>query len=67
MQETMARSKEFRIIFISASQHSAPFFARFGAVQKSFLENGWGPGMHRIEMEIALRPSYNAAASNAFV
>lgn len=42
------------IIHISASQHSAPFFTRFGAIQKTLLENGWGPGMHRIEMEIVL-------------
>jgi predicted GNAT family N-acyltransferase len=58
MREAILRAKgncNLRLIHISASQHSAPFFARFGAVQKSVHENGWGPGMHRIEMELPLQ------------
>ena len=39
---------------ISASQHSAPFFAKFGAVESSRQLDGWGLGMHRVEMQILL-------------
>ncbi len=35
---------------IAASQHSAPFFARFGAEEVGSMPDGWGPGMHRIDM-----------------
>jgi len=35
---------------IAASQHSAPFFARFGATETALTPDGWGPGMHRIDM-----------------
>lgn len=38
---------------ISASHKSAPFFARFGARERSLIPDGWGPGMHRVEMELA--------------
>jgi GNAT superfamily N-acetyltransferase len=37
-------------LHISASHKSAPFFARFGAVEISTVTDGWGPGMHRVEM-----------------
>ena len=40
---------------ISASHKSAPFFARFGAVERSTIPDGWGPGMHRVEMELPIR------------
>jgi GNAT superfamily N-acetyltransferase len=40
------------LLRISASHRSAPFFARFGAVQRSRHEHGWGPDMHRVEMHI---------------
>jgi GNAT superfamily N-acetyltransferase len=39
------------VVDIAASHLSAPFFARFGAREQSRTENGWGPGMHRIDME----------------
>lgn len=39
-------------LHISASHMSAPFFARFGAQTLSTVPDGWGPGMHRVEMEI---------------
>ncbi|MGH8160027.1 MAG: GNAT family N-acetyltransferase [Rhodanobacter sp.] len=41
-------------VAIAASHKSAPFFARFGAVAVGTFDDGWGPGMHRIDME--LRP-----------
>jgi GNAT superfamily N-acetyltransferase len=40
------------LLRISASQHSAPFFAKFGAIELSQREHGWGPGMHRVELRI---------------
>lgn len=39
---------------IAASQHSAPFFGRFGAQELGQTKDGWGPGMHRIDMELSL-------------
>lgn len=43
-------------LHISASHRSAPFFARFGAIEDARIIDGWGPGMHRVEMRI-VRPS----------
>jgi GNAT superfamily N-acetyltransferase len=40
-------------LYISASHKSAPFFARFGAIETSRVMDGWGPGMHRVEMRVA--------------
>ncbi len=37
---------------ISASHKSAPFFAKFGAEERATIPDGWGPGMHRVEMEL---------------
>ena len=39
---------------IAASHLSAPFFARFGAVPRLHTQDGWGPGMHRIDMALPL-------------
>lgn len=39
-------------LYISASHKSAPFFSRFGAIEISREPDGWGPGMHRVEMRI---------------
>ena len=41
-------------IDIAASHLSAPFFAKFGAKVISTTDNGWGPGMHRVDMELSL-------------
>jgi GNAT superfamily N-acetyltransferase len=38
---------------ISASHRSAPFFARLGAVEHERVSDGWGPGMHRVEMTLS--------------
>lgn len=43
----------FKII-ISASHKSAPFFAKFGATEMATITDGWGPGMHRVEMQIRI-------------
>lgn len=42
------------LIRIAASHKSAPFFARFGAQATAHAKDGWGPGMDRVDMELAL-------------
>jgi hypothetical protein len=37
---------------IAASQKSAPYFAKFGAKEIGTTPDGWGPGMHRVDMEL---------------
>jgi GNAT superfamily N-acetyltransferase len=49
-----ARTLRLKYIRIAASHKSAAFFARFGAVAIESLDDGWGPGMHRINMELRL-------------
>lgn len=39
-------------LYIGASHMSAPFFAHLGARETRRIEDGWGPGMHRIDMEL---------------
>ncbi|WP_439102406.1 hypothetical protein [Congregibacter sp.] len=34
----------------------APFLAHFDARECQRLEDGWGPGMHRIDMELTIGP-----------
>lgn len=51
---SLGRNSRSPVIGIAASHKSAPFFARFGAEQIDYIEDGWGPGMHRVDMEIAL-------------
>ena len=43
-----------RFLDIAASHRSAAFFARFGARETRRQLDGWGPGMHRVDMELAL-------------
>ena len=43
---------ETPLVRIAASHRSAPFFEKFGAVRTSLTEHGWGPGMHRVDMEL---------------
>lgn len=50
----LGRSSRTSVVKIAASHKSAPFFARFGASATSFIENGWGPGMDRVDMELQL-------------
>jgi GNAT superfamily N-acetyltransferase len=38
------------LLHISASQKSAPFFARFGARAVETIPHGWGPDLDRVEM-----------------
>lgn len=50
----LGRASQSQLIRIAASQKSAPFFARFGAIAKVHAEDGWGPGMDRVDMELLL-------------
>jgi GNAT superfamily N-acetyltransferase len=50
--ERVARDAGVHIVDIAASHRSSPFFARFGAHETGRIENGWGPGMHRVDMEL---------------
>lgn len=47
----VGRGQGLAEIDIAASQKSAPFFARFGAVEIRRTADGWGPGMDRVDME----------------
>lgn len=47
-------SSDVHVLDIAASQKSAPFFARFGAVERSRRADGWGVGLDRVDMELEL-------------
>ena len=42
------------VIDIAASHLSAPFFAKFGAQTQKQTLDGWGRGMHRVDMELLI-------------
>lgn len=50
----LAYDREASVIDIAASHLSAPFFEKFGAIVTKETHNGWGPEMHRIDMELHL-------------
>lgn len=54
MQDCLAQARQLKVndILIAASQHSAPFFAHFGAIELARQADGWGPGMHKVDMLI---------------
>ncbi len=51
---TDAQALRAHRVEIAASHKSAPFFARFGALETGRTENGWGPGMHRVDMILSV-------------
>lgn len=51
---TIARRDGATAIHIAASHLSASFFARLGARQTGHIDDGWGPGMHRVDMVLEL-------------
>ena len=51
---TSAGLRGMSAISIAASQKSAPFFEKFGAVTRSIREDAWGPGMDRIDMTLVI-------------
>ena len=54
MADVLRQMRELPLacVHIAASHKSAPFFARFGAQRMRETPDGWGPGMHRIDMEL---------------
>lgn len=48
----VCRARVETVLHISASQKSAPFFARFGARAVTITPQGWGPQLDRIEMQL---------------
>lgn len=50
----LARSTGVNSVAVAASHKSAPFFAKFGAIEVAFFDNGWGPDMHRVDMELRI-------------
>jgi GNAT superfamily N-acetyltransferase len=50
--EERSRSAGAVYIDIAASHLSAPFFSRFGAREIARTTDGWGPAMHRVDMEL---------------
>ncbi len=56
MAEATTRALELGApaILIAASHLSAPFFARFDAAHVRYIRDGWGPGMHRVDMVLPL-------------
>ncbi|MBT3067521.1 GNAT family N-acetyltransferase [Rhodoferax sp. U11-2br] len=51
----LAISLGLELVEIAASHKSAPFFTKFGAVINGFIPDGWGAGMHRVDMALAIR------------
>lgn len=51
---SLAKEAGALTIDIAASHLSAPFFARFGAVERVRTPDGWGPGMHRVDMTLSV-------------
>ena len=49
-----ANEKNIKTIQIATSHVSFKFFEKHGAKIISEVENGWGPGMHQVHMEIQL-------------
>lgn len=50
----LCRAREKRSLSIAASHKSAGFFARFGARVERTETDGWGTGMHRVDMVLPI-------------
>lgn len=51
---SLAKASAASTIDIAASHKSAAFFERFGAVARTHTPDGWGPGMDRVDMTLAV-------------
>jgi GNAT superfamily N-acetyltransferase len=49
--EQAARAAGATVVDIATSQKTAAFFDRIGAHALGEIADGWGPGLHRIDME----------------
>ena len=56
MQRAKESAQQARVdvVDIAASHLSAPFFAHFGAVEIETFPDGWGKGMHRVDMKLPI-------------
>lgn len=56
MRRAKAAAAEARVesVDIAASHLSAPFFAHFGADAVETIPDGWGAGMHRVDMRLRI-------------
>jgi GNAT superfamily N-acetyltransferase len=52
---TLAISVGLEAVGIAASHKSAPFFTKFGALINRFTTDGWGTGMHRVDMVLPIQ------------
>lgn len=52
---TTAVARGADAVAIAASDRSAPFFSKFGARVLEEITDGWGPGMHRVDMRLIIR------------
>jgi GNAT superfamily N-acetyltransferase len=43
-----------KVVHLDTTQHSRGFYERHGFVAERFVENGYGPGMHRIDLILRL-------------
>jgi len=50
----LGRTSGVNLVSIAASHKSAPFFAKLGATEIAVIDDGWGKGMHRVDMELRL-------------
>lgn len=49
-----AAQAQVDVVDIAASHLSAPFFAHFGALEQAATPDGWGKGMHRVDMKLPI-------------
>ena len=61
-----AAARGVRAIDVAASQKSAPFFARYGAVVRSCEVEGWGPGLDRVEMVLRVAGATSKHSANTY-
>jgi len=52
--QLMTEIPNLKRVLLSTSQNDAPFFESYGFKIKQVVPNGYGPDMHRIDMELTL-------------
>ena len=50
----ISKQQSAKQIKIAASHLSAPFFAKYGAIDVKTTVDGWGPDMHRVDMVLSV-------------
>lgn len=57
----LARSTGIQTVDIATSHKTAGFFARLGAVTVHTIQNGWGLGLHRVDMLLPIQRALEMA------